>query len=466
MIMRSFVQLAGALLLAALPYAAQAQSSSSSLAAAAALLGSLPDCAITCLETAVAASPCSLTNQTCVCSDAPLLANATACVTETCTITQALFTKNVTETICQVPPRDKHEQSYILTVTLGCVSAAAVLLRLGFRIGVARVTPSMDDWFILITLMSGIPSTIVNAALVIPNGLGRDIWTLTPTQITNFGMFFYIMAILYFLQVTLLKMSMLFFYLKIFPERTVRRMLWGTVIFNVCFGIFFVVLTTFQCQPVSYYWTKWDGEHSGKCLSISAIAWANAGVSIALDIWMLAIPLSQLRKLHLHWKKKIGVAMMFIVGAFVTVVSILRLQSLVLFVDSANPSWEFVGVSDWSVIEINVGIICACMPSLRLILVRIFPALGGSSNRSRAYQTGSMNYARSNGRSRAGTGGKMPSVVQYPEQTKKGIIHQQRTYTVQYGENSEESLVQMQELNARGRRGGNGPMSPKSEFSM
>lgn len=46
MIMRSFVQLAGALLLAALPYAAQAQSSSSSLAAAAALLGSLPDCAV------------------------------------------------------------------------------------------------------------------------------------------------------------------------------------------------------------------------------------------------------------------------------------------------------------------------------------------------------------------------------------------------------------------------------------
>ncbi|ETS81528.1 hypothetical protein PFICI_06530 [Pestalotiopsis fici W106-1] len=460
--MRSFIHLVLALLLAALPSSVLAQSSS--LSAAAALLGTLPECALECLSAGIADSTCSLTNQTCVCSNTPLLTNVTLCVTESCTVAQALFTKNVTETICQVPVRDKHQQSYVLTVAFGVISAAAVLLRLGHRVAVTQVMPSMDDWFILITLLSGIPSTIVNALLVIPSGLGRDIWTLTPTQITDFGMYFYIMAVLYFLQVTLLKMSLLFFYLKIFPEKGVRRLLWGTVIFNTGFGIFFVVLTIFQCQPVSYYWTKWDGEHSGKCLSISGIAWANAAVSIALDIWMLAIPLSQLRKLHLHWKKKIGVALMFIVGTFVTVVSILRLQSLVLFVDSSNASWDFVGVSDWSVIEINVGIICACMPSLRLILVRIFPALGGSSNRSKNYlQTGSLNYAK--GRSRAGTGGQMPSNIQYPgTAAKKGII-QQRTYTVQYGDNDEESLVKMQELDYKGHKT-HGPTSPKSEFSI
>ncbi|KAF2996152.1 hypothetical protein E8E14_000775 [Neopestalotiopsis sp. 37M] len=422
--MRSIIHLALALLLAVLPSCTLAQSSS--LAAAAALLGTLPECALECLSVTV--------------------------------------TKNVTETICQAPVRDKHQQSYVLTVTFGVISAAAVLLRLTHRITVTRGMPSMDDWFILITLLSGIPSTIVNALLVIPSGLGRDIWTLTPTQITDFGMYFYVMAVLYFLQVTLLKMSLLFFYLKIFPEKGVRRLLWSTVGFNTGFGIFFVVLTIFQCQPISFYWTKWDGLHSGKCLSISGIAWANAAVSIALDIWMLAIPLSQLRKLHLHWKKKIGVALMFIVGTFVTVVSILRLQSLVLFVDSSNASWDFVGVSDWSVIEINVGIICACMPSLRLILVRIFPALGGSSNRSKNYYpTGSLNYAK--GRSRAGTGGQMPSNIQYPgTAAKKGII-QQRTYTVQYGDNDEESLVKMQELDYKGQRT-HGPTSPKSEFSV
>lgn len=57
-----------------------------------------------------------------------------------------------------------------------------------------------------------------------------------------------------------------------------------------------------------------------------------------------------------------------------TVVSILRLQSLVKFgADSLNPTREFFDVALWSDIEINVGIICACMPSLRLLLVRLFP---------------------------------------------------------------------------------------------
>lgn len=31
-----------------------------------------------------------------------------------------------------------------------------------------------------------------------------------------------------------------------------------------------------------------------------------AAISIVEDVWMLAIPLSQLHSLQLHWKKKIG----------------------------------------------------------------------------------------------------------------------------------------------------------------
>lgn len=38
-----------------------------------------------------------------------------------------------------------------------------------------------------------------------------------------------------------------------------------------------------------------------------------------------------------------------------------------------------------STIEVNVGIICACMPTLRLILIRIFPRLGGTRTPSGRY---------------------------------------------------------------------------------
>lgn len=67
-------------------------------------------------------------------------------------------------------------------------------------------------------------------------------------------------------------------------------------------------------MPMSYFWTMWDQEHQGRCVNINAIGWANAIISIILDVWMLALPLSQLKNLRLHWKQKIGVALMFFVG--------------------------------------------------------------------------------------------------------------------------------------------------------
>jgi hypothetical protein len=86
------------------------------------------------------------------------------------------------------------------------------------------------------------------------------------------------------------------------------------VAFDVVFGLGFVLAALLQCRPISYNWTNWRKEGGGQCVDISAVAWANAAVSIALDVWMLCIPLSQLRDLKLHWKKKLGVAMMFCVG--------------------------------------------------------------------------------------------------------------------------------------------------------
>ena len=146
------------------------------------------------------------------------------------------------------------------------------------------------------------------------DGLGKDIWTVPFDNITAFVRSFFIMEILYFGQITLLKLSLLFFYLRIFPGTNVRRLLWGTVVFNCLFGAAFVVAAIVQCSPIPYYWLRWDGEHQGTCVDINALSWSNAGISIGLDVFMLVVPIWQLSGLKMHWKKKIGVGAMFLVG--------------------------------------------------------------------------------------------------------------------------------------------------------
>ncbi|XWW97979.1 hypothetical protein V2A60_005975 [Cordyceps javanica] len=398
---------------------------------------------IPCVAESLSQTKCNVADTACICADQPVQDAVATCVLQKCTSQEALSVKNITNTVCDVPVRDRSSKYTIVSNTLGIISAIFVIQRFAYKLW-AGLDLGWDDWFCLMTIISGVPATVFNAHWLPQNGMGRDVWTLTPSQITRFGLGFYVIEVLYFQQVATLKLSLLFFYIRIFPSRPVRRLLWGTVAFVSLWGIIYVFLGIFQCTPVSYFWTKWDHAHSGHCLDINALGWSNAGMSIATDIWMLAIPMWQLRTLQLDWRRKVGVGMMFGVGTFVTVVSILRLRSLVTFgAESQNPTWEFLDVALWSDIEINVGLMCTCMPSLRLLLVRLFPKILGTTQRYYAKYSHSGNKSGHDREQRrfgtVSTSRAEPDVFQGRHELNQ--ISYQKTYTVNYGELDEAELV-------------------------
>lgn len=291
-----------------------------------------------CLTDAMKESSCEPTDQACICGDSEMQKEITVCVMGSCTIkeslstpalsisyppepqehtanemTTATATKNATEQACQVPIRDRNAYLNTVTTAIGAVTGVFVIFRLAFKLW-ARLGWSLDDWFILATGVCAAAGAAISVQGTGANGLGRDVWTLPFETVYSFGYWFYMIAFTYFLELTLLKMSILFFYMRIFPEPRIRKVLWATQALNVMFGIAYVFGSIFQCTPISYNWTRWDGESEGSCIDITALAWSNAIVSIVFDIWMLAIPLSQLRKLKLHWKRKVGVGVMFVVG--------------------------------------------------------------------------------------------------------------------------------------------------------
>lgn len=210
-------------------------------------------------------------------------------------------------------PRNRAAGFPIASIVLAVLSCGMVAVRLGFKIFVTR-SMAPDDYAVAVLVAFAIPSIVIIHVGMTPNGVGKDMWALTAEEITNFLLFFYIMAVLYFLQVMLVKLCILLFYLRIFPSQGVRRLLWATLVFNVTWGVLYFFVAVFQCAPVSHFWTHWDGEHKGKCLNSNAIAWSNAIISIVLDFWMLGIPLAQIRSINLNWKKKVGVVLMFMVG--------------------------------------------------------------------------------------------------------------------------------------------------------
>ena len=224
--------------------------------------------------------------------------------------------KNITSSACNYPVRDKAGQYRAMSISLGTITVLLVLIRVAFKQFFSTAQSlGPDDKVILGTLALRISCTIINVQGLAAHGLGKDVWTMDPSELTTFVKFLYVMEILYLAELSLIKLSLSLFYLFIFPGAIIRRLLWGTAIFNILFGVAFVVTAVFQCSPISYYWTQYVEHSGGNCVNINVFGWANAAISVAADIWLIALPLSQVRALNLHWKKKLGVTVMFLTGA-------------------------------------------------------------------------------------------------------------------------------------------------------
>ena len=195
-----------------------------------------------------------------------------------------------------------------------------VILRIGYKLVSAAgfdklKSLSADDWLMCIVVIVGIATNVFQIEGTIANGMGKDIWTLTPRMITQFSRFFFFAEISYFFELTMIKMSITIFYLRLFTAPIVRRLLWATLVFTGLVGAASIALGIVQCNPLASLDSKWNRtQHHESCIDNNTLAWANAGVTIGLDLWLIAVPLSQIRKLQLDWKRKVGAAMMFSVG--------------------------------------------------------------------------------------------------------------------------------------------------------
>ncbi len=216
--------------------------------------------------------------------------------------------------------------------------------------------------------------------------------------------------------------SILLFYIRIFPpkqDKRFGRLLIYTMVFNFVYNLAFFLAILLQCQPLPYFWMQWEGLHQGHCGNYNILAWVAAATGIVFDVWMLALPLSQLLALSLPWRKKImgGLMFFFGVGCVSDSPSSLCLVHLPTTNNPPSPSQrrnsqphppqnhqrihpnrqpnqsvspslsptphlnkgtnpnktteDIVQVCLWSNIELDVGVICPCLPSFRLLLRRV-----------------------------------------------------------------------------------------------
>ncbi|RDW68106.1 hypothetical protein BP6252_09502 [Coleophoma cylindrospora] len=334
----------------------------------------MPVCGLKCTVKVVSASPCSLTNETCICSTAGLATSIAECLAVSCSVKDTLTTLKVSAAACGEKVRDRSGDVIWMPLFLCCLAGLAVTLRIWARIVGGEGSFGWDDYVIVVSMLACIPFTVVGMMLGF-HGMGKDFWEIPFDDITYVFKLYYVDEPLYFIILMFTKISILLFYLRIFPSQTFKKVGYSLLAFNIVWGIIVVVITIFQCWPIHYFWEKWTATTQGHCNNANAQAWAGAVINIILDLAILILPIPPLINSALPIKKKIHVGLMFGVGVFVTITSILRLTTLIEFASTTNPLWDYVPATFWSAIEVNVGIICACMPAIRSLLGKIFPKL-------------------------------------------------------------------------------------------
>lgn len=354
-------------------------------------IAALPECAITCLRAAMAKSSCGVDGFDCLCEDKKYYIDSSDCVHRECTVRQTLTAKNLTYEMCGHPGQG--DGALLPTFfALFVLAALAVVLRLIAR-AVTEAYFGWDDVANFCAAACCAAYTGLNVDLI-SIGLGRDIWFVQFENITRILQGFYANMLLYTLTRFFIRAFIIVFYMRIFPANEgttdgLGRMVVASLVFNFIYNSAFFFAVMFQCKPISFYWYEWEGNQpdaavpmDGHCGNGSALMWVAAVTGIAFDLWLIALPFPQLLSLNLDWKKKLMAAMMFMVGIVVLVISFVRLKTINRFTRTANPTKDTADLCLWSGIELDLGVVCPCLPSFRLLFKKLFPTAMATGNDS------------------------------------------------------------------------------------
>ncbi|KAK7178971.1 CFEM domain-containing protein [Paraphaeosphaeria sporulosa] len=262
---------------------------------------------------------------TCECRAALDSSAAQACLQKSCKPKDIFTTLNAVASACNEPLRDKGTSYRTICIVFFTLASIAVVGRFATHFTVGR-TNLLDNANIGLGYLLNV---VLFACCMKMSylGLGRDMWTLEDDTITTTLLYFWVSEYVYFGSIGLIKTSFLIFFLQIFPLKSFRRIVWICITVNLTATFACAIAAVFVCSPITFAWTQWDGEHQGKCVSNNDLAFAHAGIGIVMDFITLALPISQIWNLHMSSKKKIGVLLMFSVGAFVTIVSLFTLAN-------------------------------------------------------------------------------------------------------------------------------------------
>lgn len=244
----------------------------------------------------------------------------------------------------------------------------ALSLRVAGRYLVVRHL-GIDDW-----LMVGGTFFTVGYLIEILYGLrfgeGLHGINLSIDNMSNILKIIYAIQLTYNTVLTLVKCSIVSFYLRLATvDSTFRRLCKATIQFIAVLYVISQLVAIMQCLPIKANWDLTENIPK-QCINTLVYYYTNAAINIIVDIWILVLPIKTLSGIKRPTRDKIVLLVIFGVGAFSCLSSIIRLYTVRIYAQSSDPFYDGVPINTWSMIEVNVAIVCASVPAMKPLFTK------------------------------------------------------------------------------------------------
>ena len=206
----------------------------------------------------------------------------------------------------------------------------------------------------LLAVLFGLTRVIMVTIEINHFGIGRHIWDIPGKNFPQIWHIFDIEDMVYCFAILCAKLSILSFYLTIFGiNKTFRWAVYATMTLTTLYLLVSFFTYVFHCGVRS-----WEGTQTN-CLDGITQEIAIGGFNIATDLTILLLPLPQLWGLQLNRSRKIGLFIVFLLGSFTLVATIVREVFAITTLSTVDQSWNTSDVVVWKTVEMCVGVICS-----------------------------------------------------------------------------------------------------------
>ncbi|KAF5613795.1 integral membrane protein PTH11 [Fusarium subglutinans] len=257
-------------------------------------------------------------------------------------------------------------------VTTTIIASIIVILRVFTRRYVVKSVLGADDYLCIAGLcfsfiFLGITLTLLNL------GAGNHMWDIPVAEyVPKFWQTSIGATLTYAASISLAKLSVLSFYLRISPDRFVRRAVHVLMALVCSYTFVYICLVVFRCQPVS---AGWDLTIEGKCIEMEVLVIFLVICSVVIDTFVLLLPIRIVQPLQIPTRQKISLAVLFATGGVIIVVTIRRATITLPILDAPDYTWALPRQLILSFIEVNTSLVCVSVPALKPFCVRYIPFL-------------------------------------------------------------------------------------------